>query len=275
MPELPEVETIRRQLEKEVKSRTIEAVEVRFAGRLNMPAKEFAKAVSGARITSVGRRAKLLLIGLSSGWTMVVHLKMTGRFLLVPAGAAPTKHTHLVFGMSDGRRLLFEDTRKFGFVKLIRTEELGAKVFAKERYGPEPLEPSFTAAVFASCIRGRGNKKIKPLLMDQTCIAGIGNIYADEACWKARVRPTRPARALSEAELKALWVGARQAMRQALEDRGTSADMYVDLYGEQGDHVPKLEAYGRDGQKCRRCGGVIKKIRLAGRGAHYCPVCQR
>jgi formamidopyrimidine-DNA glycosylase len=276
MPELPEVETIRRQLEKELKGKKIAGVDVRFAGRLNVSADEFKKAVGGASVVSVGRRAKLLLLHLSHGITLAVHLKMTGRFLLMPAGSAPTKHTHLVFRIGGGDLLFFEDTRKFGYVKVLRTVELEEKIFAKEGYGPEPLDPSFTFRKFAMCVRGRGPKRIKPMLMSQTCIAGVGNIYADEACWLAKVRPTRRIDALKETELRALFDGVRKSMAESLRHRGTSADSYLDLYGRKGTYVPLLKVYGRQGEKCRRGdGGVIKKIRLAGRGAHFCPVCQK
>lgn len=262
-------------MDKELQGSKILDVEVRYAGRLNVPAFEFRRVVRGASVASVGRRAKLLLINMSNGWTMVVHLKMTGRFLLHKAGMTPTKHTHLVFVLSGGRILFFEDVRKLGFVKLFKTAELEEKVFDKEAYGPEPLDPSFTKEKFARSVRGRRAKRIKPLLMDQTCIAGVGNIYADEACWLAKVKPTRPADSLSDAELAGLFKGIRKVLNDSLRVRGTSADTYLDLYGRKGDNVPNLEVYDRQGKPCSRCGGILKKIRLGGRGAHYCPKCQR
>jgi len=275
MPELPEVETIRRQLEKEVVGATIKGVDVRFAGRLNVKAGEFVRAAEGAKIVASGRRAKLLLIGLSSGWTMVVHLKMTGRFLLSKGEPMPTKHTHLVFRLSGGRTLMFEDVRKFGYVKLVRTDDLERLIFDKEGYGPEPLDPSFTAERFAMCVGGRPNKKIKPLLMEQTCIAGIGNIYADESLWRAGIRPQRRAGSLTREELRKLHDGVQESLRGSLAVRGTSADMYVDLYGERGNNVAKLKVYGREGEPCARCKGPIRKIFFAGRGTHFCPKCQQ
>ena len=274
MPELPEVETIRRQMQKEIVGAKILGVDVRFSGRLNVKPAEFSRGVTGARIVGVGRRAKLLLIGLSNGRTMVVHLKMTGRFLLSKGKGTPNKHTHLVFRLSGGRTLMFEDVRKFGYVKLLRTDDLEEKVFARERYGPEPLEPSFTPEVFAACVRQRPNKKIKPLLMEQACIAGIGNIYADESLWRARVRPQRRAGSLTAAELRALHAGVLESLRGSLAVRGTSADMYVDLFGERGNNVARLNVYGREGEPCRRCRGPIKKVFFAGRGTHFCPKCQ-
>lgn len=275
MPELPEVETIRRQMQKEVVGARILGVDVRFAKRLDLPAKKFASAIVGASISGVGRRAKLLLIHLSNGWTMVIHLKMTGRMLLLKEGMVPTKHTHLVFRLSGGRLIFFEDVRKFGYVKLVRTADLEKDVFDKEGYGPEPLDRSFTFERFRMCLTGRGPKRIKPLLMAQSCIAGIGNIYADEACWRAKVRPDRRIATLAVGELSGLYDGVKKSLTEALGRRGSSVDDYVDLYGRQGANFSRLLVYGRDGKPCSRCGTIIKKMRLAGRGTHYCPKCQK
>ncbi len=275
MPELPEVETIRRQMEKEIVGARILGVDVRYGGRLNVGARAFANAVAGSRVKAVGRRAKLLLVHLSNGNSLVVHLKMTGRFLLAKGAPAPGKHAHLVFRLSGGRTLFFEDVRKFGFVKLFRTDELDAKVFDKEGYGPEPLDPSFTFEKFRMCAGGRGPKKVKPMLMAQSCIAGVGNIYADESCWSASVRPTRATSSLSEKELRGIYDGVRKNLAEAVKVRGSSADNYVDLYGKKGKYVPRLKVYGREGLRCVRCGGTVKKIRFAGRGTHFCPDCQR
>ena len=271
MPELPEVETIRRQLESAVKGRKIAGVEVRYAGRLNVPAAVFAKTIEGASFESFGRRAKLLLSHLSNGWTIVTHLKMTGQYLLKPGGAAPGKHVHVAFKLDDGRLLFFDDTRKFGYLKLVKTSELEEKIFAKEKYGPEPLEPSFTFERFKTCVAARPKKKIKQLLMEQSCIAGVGNIYADEACWYGAVRPTRREGTLTEAELRGVYKGTLDSLKAAVRARGSSVDSYLDLYGKEGEYVPRLKVYDRAGKKCDRCGGIIKKIRIGSRGAHYCP----
>jgi formamidopyrimidine-DNA glycosylase len=293
MPELPEVETIRRQMEKELVGARITGVDVSGAwagprpgsGRLNVGARAFANAVAGSRVKAVGRRAKLLLVHLSNGKSLVVHLKMTGRFLLVKGDATPSsakasdgkpgKHTHLVFHLSGKRVLFFEDVRKFGFVKLFRTDELDKKVFDKENYGPEPLAKDFTFARFRMCATGNGPKRVKPMLMAQSCIAGVGNIYADESCWSAGVLPTRATASLSEKELRGVYDGVRRNLSEAVKVRGSSADDYVDLYGRKGEYVPRLKVYGREGMKCIRCGGTVKKIRFAGRGTHFCPGCQR
>lgn len=274
MPELPEVETIRRQLEKEVVGRRIKAVEVRFAGRLNVSAREFVRRTAGARIVSAGRRAKLLLLGLSNGETLASHLKMTGKFLLMPAVAEATKHDHVVFRLNGGKALFFRDVRKFGYLRIFKTAQLAKEVFEKEGYGPEPLEKSFTARRLGECLSGKGAKRIKPRLMSQTCIAGIGNIYADESLWRSGIRPDRKVSSLKLAELKSLHRAIVASLRASVARRGTSADDFLDLYGKRGDNAALLKAYGRVGKPCLRCRKPIRKIRFAGRGTHFCATCQ-
>ena len=274
MPELPEVETLRRQMEKALVGRKILAVDVRFGGRIK-PSPKALDALVGAKFASFGRRAKLLLAHLSNGLTVVTHLKMTGSYLLKKAGEAPTKHVHVVFHLDKKQDLWFEDVRKFGFLKILKTADLEKEIFDKEGYGPEPLDPSFTFRRFKMCVTGRPSKKIKPLLMEQTCIAGIGNIYADEACWYGKVHPERTVGSLSEKELKGVYDGALKSLRASVKRLGSSADNYRDLYGEEGGNVPHLWVYGREGKPCRRCGTKLKKIRVAQRGAVYCPTCQK
>ncbi len=275
MPELPEVETLRRQMDRALKGRRILGIEARFGGRIRPSTAVLINASGGASFKAVRRRAKLLLLELSNGWTIVTHLKMTGSYLLKPAGEKPAKHVHVVFHLNGKEDLWFEDVRKFGFLKIIRTKDLERALFDKEGYGPEPLDPSFTFARFKMCVTGRPSKKIKPLLMEQTCIAGIGNIYADEAVWYGKVHPERQVGSLSEKELKGVYRGALKALRGSLERQGSSADHYVDLYGRRGRNVPHLWVYGREGKPCRRCGTPLRKIRVAQRGAVYCPTCQR
>ena len=286
MPELPEVETIRRQLERAIRGRKITGLQIRYKRPLKAPEADFRRAILGAKITSVGRRAKLLLWNLSSGYTVMFHLKMTGRILLVADSAPPTKHTHFVFDISGdaerpqshaergGMKIFFEDYRKFGYIKLFKTSDL-QKFFEDEGYGPEPLDPAFTFKKFALCLRGKPNKKIKPLLMEQTCIAGIGNIYAAEACFAAGIMPTRTVKSLSEIDLRNLFNSIKKVLKLSIKYRGTSADAYVDTHGEKGKFVSHLMVYGRAGEKCRRCGGTLKNMRLGGRGTDYCPKCQK
>ncbi|MBF8280362.1 MAG: mutM [Candidatus Magasanikbacteria bacterium] len=275
MPELPEVETIRRQLQKEIVGATIRGVIVNFRKRLNVSSEKFRTMLKGKKILAVGRRAKLLVFELSNGLRMLGHLKMTGRFLIVKKGTSPNKHTHIQFILSGKNDLYFEDYRKFGFLKLMDDAGL-QKELAAQNYGPEPLTAAFSFKKFVECIRGRGRKKIKQVLMEQTCIAGIGNIYADEICFAAGVHPERPANRLSAAELKIMFTAAKKILTAAIKNRGTSADAYLDAHGQQGTYVPFLKVYDRDGEKCRRNdGGIIKKIRVGGRGTHFCPKCQK
>lgn len=275
MPELPEVETIRRQLEKVLIGKTIKNVEVRFGKKINLPASKFVAKLRGAKFLAIRRRAKLLILDLSNKLSLLIHLKMTGRLLYVPANIKPTKHTHSIFNLSDGWQLFWEDVRKFGFIKVMPTAEVN-DYLARANYGPEPLEPDFSFEIFKNCLLKSPRKKVKPLLMEQTCLAGIGNIYADEGLWYAGVQPTRRTGNLSGKELRGLYNSLRKVLLASIKYRGTSADAYLDAYGKEGEFVPRLKAYGKEGSKCSRGdGGVIKKIRLGGRGAHFCPAHQK
>lgn len=275
MPELPEVETIRRQLEKVLIGKTVKSVEVRFGKKINLPASKFVAKLRGAKFLAIRRRAKLLILDLDNKMSLLIHLKMTGRLLYISANIRPTKHTHVIFNLSDGQQLFWEDIRKFGFIKVMPTVEINGYL-ARENYGPEPFEKDFSFEIFKNCLLKSPRKKVKPLLMEQTCLAGIGNIYADEGLWYAGVQPTRRVGNLSEKELHELYNGLQKVLLESIKYRGTSADAYLDAYGREGEFVPRLKAYGKEGSKCLRGdGGVIKKIRLNGRGAHFCSVHQR
>ena len=180
----------------------------------------------------------------------------------------------MLFIKSGKYNLFFEDYRRFGFVKLFTINELEA-YFNKENYGPEPLSKNFNYKIMKDCLLSHKNKKIKQVLMDQTCIAGIGNIYAVEICFYAQVRPDRKIVDIPEAEFKKIFNGIKHILTNAIKSRGTSADAYVDAFGKEGEFVPKLKVYGRMGKKCIRCGGMIKKERIGGRGTFWCPDCQK
>jgi formamidopyrimidine-DNA glycosylase len=275
MPELPEVETIRRQLEKAVVGKRIVATAVLSAKRLNVSVRALVAGTVGAKITDVRRRAKLLLISLSNGRALAIHLKMTGRVLLKEKNALPAKHTFVVFKLSNGQQIMWEDYRRFGFLKLFSANELEAYLVG-QKFGPEPLGAGFDAAALSARLNKRPRVKIKQLLMDPTCVAGVGNIYAAEALYFARVRPDRPAGKLSKKEITGLWNGVRKVLSESIKNRGTSSDAYVDALGEAGTNVQNLKVYGREGKPCvRRDGGVIEKTKLAGRGTYWCPVCQK
>jgi formamidopyrimidine-DNA glycosylase len=282
MPELPEVETVRRQLEAHVVGRRVGDVEVRFAGRLNLSAKLFAQSLRGATVTGVERRAKLLSVHFDNGRTMHAHLKMSGRFLLVPVGTAPTKHTHVVFhldhtkeecGRTRGERdLFFEDTRKFGYLRVHATKDAAREMPA---YGPEPLDDAMDPAAFRACLVKVPKRKLKATLLDQACIAGVGNIYADESCFAARILPTRATGSLSVAETTALRRELRRLLEASIARGGTSSEMFLDLFGVKGDNVRFLKVYGREGEPCARCKTPITKTVLVGRGTHFCKSCQK
>ena len=273
MPELPEVETIRRQLESKLKGQTIKSVEVRFGKKLTPGPKEFARLLTGKKFLAVRRRAKLLFFELSGGWNLFAHLKMSGRFLLKKENAEPSKHTHVIFRLTKDE-LHWEDLRKFGFLKLLDKKQ-SEKFLQSQDYGPEPLEKSFTWQKMAMCLRSRPTAKIKPLLMEQSCIAGIGNIYAAEALWFAKISPWRRVRDIKDEEMKKLYKGTVAVLKQAIALGGTSADSYVDAFGKEGKFVPKLKVYERAGEPCSRCHTILKKMKVGGRGSVFCPNCQK
>lgn len=284
MPELPEVETIRRQLSRSIKGAKITGVQVRFAGRISPGKAKFVEDLTGKTIKAIVRRAKVLQFELSGGLTMLVHLKMTGRLLLKKSGKAgsasggkgakPTKHTHVIFQLSGGRELHFEDMRKFGWLKVISHEE-AEKMLEAHKFGPEPLKKDFGWKRFAQCLGRKPNAKIKPWLMNPTCVVGIGNIYATEALWRAKIHPETQVKKLKDQQIKKLHAAIIHELKQALKDRGTSADDYLDAFGRAGEHDKKLKVYGRAGEPCPRCGLKLMKIKVAGRGTTFCPKCQK
>lgn len=288
MPELPEVETITRELNAAVSRRRIRRVDVRLPKIVKMSAARFRRLVTGSVIRRVHRRAKLALIELSNGWTVVIHLKMSGQLIWkysqkrmivgghpIPGGTLnlPNKYSHVIFRLSGGT-LFFNDQRQFGFVRLIETRQL-ERWLEDQGYGPEPLSNDFTFSVFLNMLQRHRAKRLKPTLMDQTVIAGIGNIYADEACHYAKINPSRRIRTLTMAERKSLWRGIRHVLELSLKHNGTSSSDYRRSNGEKGSMNKFLRVYGRKGLPCRRCGTAIQKTVLAQRGTHFCPGCQR
>lgn len=274
MPELPEVETIKRQMVSELTDEKIVDVEVRLPRLVKAPLLTFKKSIVGAKILNVKRRAKLLIIELSKNFSLLIHLKLTGQLLVKEKNAVPEKYTHVIFYLSDGQKLFFNDMRQFGYIKLVKNDELD-NVLAKEKFGPEPLDKDFTLDKFTDLLKQRKITKIKPLLMDQTFIAGLGNVYAAEVCFYAGVRPTKPAGLLTPGEIKKLYEGIKKILPKAIEKRGSSIDTYLDIYGQQGGFVPYLQVYGRAGQSCKKCRDKVKMIPLAGRGTYFCPKCQK
>lgn len=283
MPELPEVETVRRDLAQVLVGRQIKAVEIRRAATVLGVSIAFRKKIIGARIKNVERRGKLLILLLSTGDALLFHLKMTGQLIfcnhktvvaggrnLPEIGALPNKWTHLLIKFDRGT-LFFNDQRQFGYSRVVNKNEM-EKIKAK--YGVEPLSAQFKFAEFAKNL-ARRTTAIKALLMKQEFIAGIGNIYADEICFAAKVRPTRHANSLSLTEQRALFSAIKKILTSAIKFRGTTFSDYVDGAGKSGGFSKKLKVYDRAHKKCLRCGGIISKIRVGGRGTHFCTSCQK
>lgn len=273
MPELPEVETIRRDLQKLLPGRVIKDVKLYFQGFVKYPSPgEFIARLRGKKILKTGRRGKYLFLYLSGGFRLVVHLRMTGRLLYYPETTPPTSHTRGVFLFSGGDELHFHDVRKFGTMWLVKRETL-SRVGGLQGLGPEPLEAEFTPAFLHGRCQKTG-RPLKSLLLSQEAAAGIGNIYADEALFKAGLSPDRRADSLNLEEAKKLWAAVRQVLQEGILARGTSRRDYLDAGGRAGSYQECLRVYGRKGQECPHCRCVIERITIAGRSSHFCPACQ-
>ncbi|HUA09067.1 MAG TPA: bifunctional DNA-formamidopyrimidine glycosylase/DNA-(apurinic or apyrimidinic site) lyase [Candidatus Acidoferrales bacterium] len=270
MPELPEVETVARGLARAVAGKTIESVTVSLAKMVQAPGGvAFAAALRGERVESVGRRGKYVVMRLRSGRSLVTSLRMTGRLVLQREGDPDFPGTHAVLHYTDGTRLSFADVRTFGRMRLVEPDEPWDAAL-----GIEPLSPGFTQQVFIGMLSGR-TTPIKALLLDQHRIAGIGNIYACEALWAARIRPGRPSKALTKPAILRLHHAIRDVLTRATEMRGSSVDDYVDADGLRGGFQNVLSVYGKLGEPCPRCGAPIVRTVLAQRGTWWCRSCQR
>jgi formamidopyrimidine-DNA glycosylase len=273
MPELPEVETIRTDLEQYVPGRSFSGVELLWAGSIDRPpAEELAAALRGRTVTALERRGKYLVLRLAGEGALVVHLRMTGRLRWQEAGAPRDRHARVVLLLDDGHELHFDDQRKFGRLYFVPDEAGLAEVLV--RVGPEPLVEDFTRPALKRMLQGRRGR-LKPLLMDQAFLAGMGNIYVDEALWRARLHPLRRSDTLTPAEIGRLYEGVVDALRQGIANRGTTLADYRDLAGTVGQNQEQLFVFRREGQPCPRCGTPIEKIRVGGRATHFCPRCQR
>ena len=272
MPELPEVETVRRGLESLVVGKTIGQVQVRYAKMIGTGVDSFVHDLPGQTIEKIGRRGKYLLFYLTGG-LLVSHLRMEGKYLFYPEEVPERKHAHVFFEMTDGGTLVYEDVRKFGTMELLRKNQLEA-YFAARKLGPEPTEADFLLPPFAAAL-GRSKKPIKPYLLEQTLVVGLGNIYVDEALWRAQIHPARPAASLKPAEVKRLREQIIEVLQLGIEKRGSTIRTYRNALGEDGTMQDFLQVYGKTGQPCARCGSPIEKIKLGGRGTHLCPHCQK
>jgi formamidopyrimidine-DNA glycosylase len=295
MPELPEVETVARDLQRWVAGATIREATVHWDRTIRhpQPAERFEAEIAGATIRRVDRRAKTVLLHLVDGRVMTVALRMTGALIVAEPGTPPDPYARVVFALADGRELRYRDMRKFGRIGLWPgggLRSVGAGRGARSRkvaegsgrfrvgevfsgHGPEPLARGFTVRRFAERL-SRRSAKLKALLLDQGFIAGVGNIYADEALWRARLHPLRTADTLGEAEIKRLHRSVRQVLRQGVANRGSSFSDYVGADGEPGENAERLAVYRRTDQPCYRCGRPVRRIVVGQRSTHFCPRCQ-
>lgn len=287
VPELPEVETVKRGLEGLVVGRVVSEARCHDSPKSfpNEPA-SVRQFLIGATVTAVRRRAKVLLIDLSTAYTLVIHLKMTGQLVYRGeqtfgaghpndslVGTLPDKSTRVTISFVDGSHLYFNDQRKFGWVKLYPTTEVPNIEFM-QKVGPEPLEDTFTASEFISRVRKRKGTSIKAAILDQTVLAGVGNIYADESLWGAEIHPTCKVADVSDEKLAKLLDEIKFVMRLSIEKGGSTDRNYVNAEGKKGSYIDFARVFRREGQPCPRCGTIIEKTRCAGRGTHYCPHCQ-
>ena len=287
MPELPEVETVRLQLKHKVTGRTIDSVEV-FHSKSVIHDVDIEDKLKGKTIADIDRVGKLMIFSFDSeeDLYLLAHLKMTGQFFYVNADGEvvggghsmtaadmdlPMKHTRVGFHFTDHSSLYFNDMRLFGYTKLATAKETA---FARSKFGPEPIMDDFDTGWFYKKLKMR-KTPIKAALLDQSFIAGLGNIYVDEALWRAKVRPTRRADKVTKKEAIALAIASGDVMNESIAVGGTTFQHFQDTDGEKGNFTQYLQVFGQQGKKCPRCGEIIKKIRCAGRGTHYCPGCQK
>jgi len=287
MPELPEVETVRLQLRQKVRRKTITSVEVFHQKTVNFD-ESIEDALVGKVIADIDRVGKLMIFSFvgETDLFLLAHLKMTGQFFYVDSAGEivggghsmttrdfdlPMKHTRVGFHFTDDSTLYFNDMRLFGYTKLANALEVAQ---ARNGFGPEPIDPAFDCEWFTKRLRAR-RTPVKAALLDQSFVAGLGNIYVDEALWRAKVRPTRRADRVTKAEAAVLCKASGDVMNESIKVGGTTFQHFVDTGGESGNFTDYLKVFGQQGTACSRCGGIIKKIRCAGRGTHYCPDCQK
>ncbi|MEX2804562.1 DNA-formamidopyrimidine glycosylase [Streptococcus sp. H31] len=272
MPELPEVETVRRGLERLVAGRSISSVQVGVPKMIKTNLKAFKYELLGETVQSVRRRGKYLIFDFGER-ILISHLRMEGKYLLFPEEVPKNKHFHLFFGLDDGSTLVYQDVRKFGTFELL-PKSYERSYFEQKKLGPEPTKASFKLAPFESALLS-SHKCIKPLLLEQKLVAGLGNIYADEVLWAAKVHPERLSDNLKKTEIKRLHDETIRILQLGIAKGGSSIRTYRNALGEDGTMQNYLQVYGRTDEPCVRCGTPIKKIKVGGRGSHFCPRCQK
>ena len=272
MPELPEVETVRRGLEKLILGKKISSIEVHYPKMIKTDLEEFQKELPGQVIQSMGRRGKYLLFHLTDR-VLISHLRMEGKYFFYPDQVPERKHAHVLIHFKDGGTLVYEDVRKFGTMELLAPELLEA-YFISKQLGPEPTEQDFDLGRFKLSLK-RSKRPIKSHLLDQTLVVGLGNIYVDEVLWRAKVHPARISQSLTAQDARKVHDETINVLGQAVEKGGSTIRTYTNAFGEDGTMQEFHQVYDKTGQACSRCGSIIEKIQLGGRGTHFCPECQR
>lgn len=288
MPELPEVETVKAGLQRLLPGKQFKSVDFDWPKSFPNAPEDVWSYLVGAKVVDMGRRAKVLLMGLSTNYSLVIHLKMTGQLVYrgkgVRFGAGhpssslvghlPDKSTRVTFEFTDGSKLFFNDQRKFGWVRLMPTTEVMNLDFFK-KVGPEPLSANFTWQDLRERLMKRKNTNIKAALLDQSVIAGIGNIYADESLWGAKIHPSTLVMGLPDAKIKLLHKALRDVLELSITKGGSTDRHYVDAEGKPGNYLTFANVFRKEGLPCPRCRTIIVKTRVSGRGTHLCPKCQR
>lgn len=295
MPELPEVETVTRGLRFLLPGKKISNVTFCYEkavlienrqGHFVPNHNDILRLLDNSTVVSVERRAKHIIVGLDNNYSMIIHLKMTGQMVIRGqknfgaghpnnslVGNLPDNSTRVIFDFTDGTVLYFNDQRKFGWIKLVPTIRVSDQDYFKS-IGPEPLNPLFDAENFIRQLRRRNKSKIKPVLLDQTIIAGVGNIYADESLWAAGIHPETPVEKISETQLNTLFNELRKVLQVSIDNGGSTDKNYVDVSGKRGSYLQFANVFRRQNTPCPRCGRTITKLKVAGRGTHICPSCQ-
>ncbi|MCX6796053.1 MAG: bifunctional DNA-formamidopyrimidine glycosylase/DNA-(apurinic or apyrimidinic site) lyase [Candidatus Falkowbacteria bacterium] len=286
MPELPEVETIKNDLTKRILNKKIRDIEIRKKKIVRNKANLFLKTLINNEFSAIDRIGKLLIFSLRrNNEFLLIHLKMTGQLIYCQQGkfivgghslpkigtSLPNKYSHVIFTFADNSKLFFNDLRQFGYLEIVDEEKL-KKI--KSQFGIEPLTKEFKLPKLEEIFKKKSTL-IKAVLMDQGLIAGIGNIYADEILFAAQINPNHQAKNLNKKEVVRIYKASSQVIRTAIKHRGTTFNDYTDADGNVGSFAKFLKVYGRAGEKCYRCGSIVKKIKMAGRGTHFCPTCQR
>lgn len=269
MPELPEVETVRRTLLPQIKNKKIAAINIPYEKIIVGDPNEFQQQLVGETFLDIDRMGKYLVFRLTNNKSIVSHLRMEGKYHVVATNSPINKHEHLIYEFADGTSLRYQDTRKFGRLQLVETgfetTETGIK-----NLGPEPNTAAFTMEYFVEALKKR-KKNIKNAILDQTLVAGLGNIYVDEVLWMSEIHPLTPANEISLKKAQKLYQAINEEIALAIENHGTTVKSYVDASGHAGSFQSLLHAYSRAGEKCERCGTILEKIKVNGRGTVFCP----